>query len=90
MARKWQGGGGEVPKGVVAVVAGAEVSGEMRMPKTAESIGAGTGRRGEETRDSSAVRHATASMQELDLADRLHSTSEFLLPHSLGLPSYRE
>ena len=29
------------------------------------------------------------SMQELSLADRLDSTSEWLLPHSLGLPSYR-
>ena len=32
---------------------------------------------------------AVSGMQELSLMDRLDSTSEWLLPHSLGLPSYR-
>jgi len=37
----------------------------------------------------SVVDEVVAGVQELSFADRLDSTSEWLLPHSLGLPSFR-
>ena len=37
----------------------------------------------------SVVDEVVTGVQELNIADRLDSTSEWLLPHSLGLPSFR-